>query len=62
MWDTSTCCITTVTTDLSGINRASDYRSQRKKSNFTEFLGTNLWKNRPISQEFSGQTLLKSNR
>ena len=40
MWDTSTCCATTVTTDLSGINRASD-RSQRKKSNFTEFLGTN---------------------
>ena len=34
--------------------RASD-RSQRKKSNFTGFLGTNSWKNRLISPEFHGK-------
>jgi len=34
-------------------DRASD-RSQKKKSNFVGFLGTNSWQNRPISLEFSG--------
>ena len=33
-------------------DRASD-RSQKKKSNSVGFLGTNLWKNRPVSLEFS---------
>ena len=33
-------------------DRASD-RSQKKKSNFVGFLGTNSWKNRPISLAFS---------
>ena len=33
------------------IVRALD-RSRKKKSNFAGFLGTNSWKNRPISQEF----------
>ena len=42
------------------LSRASD-RSRTKKSNFMGFLGTNLQKNRPISQEFSGQTSPKSN-
>ena len=41
--------------------RASD-RSQKKKSNFEGFLGRNLWENRPISREFSGQTSPKSNQ
>ena len=40
-------------------DRASD-RLQKKKANFAGFLGTNSWKNRPISLEFSGQTSLKS--
>ena len=43
------------------LSRASD-RSRTKKSNFAGFLGTNLQKNRPISQEFSGQTSPKSSR
>ena len=36
-----------------GPTRASD-RSQKKKLNFEGFLGTNSWKNRPISWEFCG--------
>ena len=39
-------------------DRASD-RSQKKKSNFVRFLGTNSWKNRPISLEFSGANYTK---
>ena len=35
-------------------SRASD-RSQRKKSNFAGFLGTNSRKNRPISREYRGK-------
>ena len=38
--------------------RASD-RSWKKKSNFAGFLGTKSRKNRPISREFSGQTIGK---
>ena len=34
--------------------RASD-RSRKKKSNFTEFSGTNSRKNRPISRKFWGK-------
>ena len=34
--------------------RASD-RSRKKKANFAGFLGANSWKNRLISQEFSGK-------
>ena len=33
-------------------DRASD-RLQKKKADFAGFLGTNSWKNRPISLEFS---------
>ena len=33
--------------------RDSD-RSRKKKSNFAEYLGTNLRKNRPVSKEFHG--------
>ena len=41
------------------IFRASDTVGRKKK---TGFLGTNSRKNRPISREFSAQTLPKSNR
>ena len=37
-------------------DRASD-RSGKKKSNFTGFLGTKLWKNQLISREFLGANL-----
>ena len=43
----------TVNEGFHWIDRASD-RSQKKKSNFVGFLGTDSWKNWPISQEFRG--------
>ena len=39
-------------------DRASD-RSRKKKSNFTGFLGTKLWKNQLISREFLGANFTK---
>ena len=42
-------------------SRASD-RLWRKKSNFVEFLGTNSWKNWPISWKFLGETSPSSNQ
>ena len=55
------CILATISDWFPNINRASDI-SQKKKSNFTGFLGTKLRKNRSISREFSGQTWPESNR
>ena len=41
-------------TKMAATDRASD-RSRKKKSNFTGFLGTKLWKNQLISGEFLGE-------
>ena len=43
------------------MDRASD-RSREQKSNFAGLLGTNSRKKLLILQEFSGQTLVKSNQ
>ena len=45
-------------TKMAARDRASD-RSQKKKSNFTGFLGTKLWKNQLISREFLGANFTK---
>ena len=45
-------------TKMAARDRASD-RSGKKKSNFTGFLGTKLWKNQLISREFLGANFTK---